>query len=60
MSSTFEKPPVESYEAKEKRTRALNASQIRRARVTGIVMLLLAAVVVVLILVLLGHVPRGF
>ncbi len=48
MSATFEKPPVESYERGEKRTKGLNRSQIRRARISGIVMLLLAAAVAVL------------
>lgn len=50
MSSTFEKPAVESYAATGRRTKALNASQIKRARVTGIVMLMMAAAVVVLFL----------
>ena len=45
--STFEKAPVESYELKGKRTRALTKSQIKRARISGIVMLLLSAFVVV-------------
>jgi simple sugar transport system permease protein len=45
VSATFEKPSVEPYEAKEKNVRELNRSQIRRARISGIVMLLLAVVV---------------
>lgn len=48
MSATFEKPPAEAYTAERRRTKELNRSQIKRARVTGIVMLLLAAAVVVL------------
>jgi simple sugar transport system permease protein len=48
VSATFERPPVEPYAAPEPRTRELNRSQIKRARITGIVMLLLAAAVVVL------------
>lgn len=47
MSATFERPPAESYTAPQRRTRELNRSQIKRARITGVVMLLLAAVVVV-------------
>lgn len=45
--STFEKAPVESYELTGKRTRSLTKSQIKRARISGIVMLLLSAFVVV-------------
>lgn len=45
--STFEKAPVEPYEATGKRTRELTKSQIKRARISGIVMLLLSAFVVV-------------
>lgn len=48
MSATFDQPPVEAYEETGKRTKALNSSQIRRAQVTGVVMLLLAAAVAVL------------
>ena len=48
MSATFETPPTESYEKAEPRTKELTRSQIKRARVTGVVMLLLAAAVVVL------------
>jgi general nucleoside transport system permease protein len=43
--STFEKAPVESYELTGKRTRALTKSQIKRARISGIVMLVLSAFV---------------
>lgn len=50
MTATFERPPVESYAATGKRAKALNASRIKRARVTGIVMLIMAAAVVVLFL----------
>jgi simple sugar transport system permease protein len=45
--STFEKAPTESYELTGKRTRALTRSQIKRARISGIVMLVLSAFVVV-------------
>jgi len=48
VSATFETPPTESYEKAEPRTKELTRSQIKRARVTGVVMLLLAAAVVVL------------
>ena len=44
--STFEKAPAESYELTGKRTRELTKSQIKRARISGIVMLLLSAFVV--------------
>ena len=50
MSATFEQAPIESYEETGKRTKELNKQQIRRARVTGVVMLLLAAAVAVLFL----------
>lgn len=46
MSQTFEKPPTESYERTASRTRELSKSQIRRAQISGVVMLLLAAFVV--------------
>lgn len=45
--STFEKAPVESYELTGRRTRELTRAQIKRARISGIVMLLLSAFVVV-------------
>lgn len=45
--STFEKAPTESDELTAKRTRALTKSQIKRARISGIVMLVLSAFVVV-------------
>lgn len=45
--STFEKVPVESYELTGPRTRELTRAQIKRARISGIVMLLLSAFVVV-------------
>jgi simple sugar transport system permease protein len=45
--STFEKAPAESYELTGKRTRELTKSQIKRARISGIVMLVLSAFVVV-------------
>jgi len=50
VSSTFDKPPTESYERTGKRTKALNGSQIRRARITGVIMLALAAFVAFLFL----------
>jgi simple sugar transport system permease protein len=50
MSQTFERPPTESYELKSKQTRELSKSQIRRARISGIVMLLLAIFVVVVLI----------
>ena len=50
MSATFDKPPAESYDRSEPRTRELNRSQIKRARITGIIMLLLSAAVAVLFL----------
>lgn len=45
--STFEKAPVESYELTGRRTRELTRAQIKRARISGTVMLLLSAFVVV-------------
>ena len=50
MSQTFEKPPAESYELTATPKRELSKSQIRRARISGIVMLLLAAFVVVFLI----------
>ena len=50
MTATFERPPTESYAKTGRRTKALNASQIRRARVTGVIMLALAAFVAILFL----------
>jgi len=47
VSETFDTPQVEPYEAGAKREKALTRSQIKRARVTGIIMLLLSAFVVV-------------
>ena len=44
MSKADAPAPRESYAYGEKRTKALTKSQIRRARISGIVMLLLAAV----------------
>jgi simple sugar transport system permease protein len=44
-SSDFDKAPVESYELTAKRTKELTRSQIRRARISGIVLILLAGVV---------------
>lgn len=46
--STIERRPEEGYAASGKKTRELTRPQIRRARITGIVMLLLSAAVVVL------------
>ena len=48
MSATFETPPTESYAADAPRKKELTRSQVRRARITGVVMLLLAAAVAVL------------
>lgn len=45
MSANFEKPPVESYELTAKKTKELTRSQIRRARISGFVLIALAAVV---------------
>ncbi|MBK9738049.1 MAG: ABC transporter permease [Actinobacteria bacterium] len=47
MSETYEKPPTESYEVTGRRTKELTRGQIKKARITGIVMLLLSAFVVV-------------
>lgn len=46
--SAFEKAPAESYASTGTRTRSLTTSQVKRARISGIVMLLLSACVVVL------------
>ncbi len=45
MSTEFEKPPVESYELTAKKTKELTRNQIRRARISGFVLIALAAVV---------------
>lgn len=47
MSETYEQTPIEPYEASRRRTKALTRSQIKRARVIGVVMLLLAAFVAI-------------
>jgi simple sugar transport system permease protein len=47
MSASFETPPVEPYAAGARRVKELTQSQIRRARITGVIMLLLSAFVVV-------------
>jgi simple sugar transport system permease protein len=47
VSETYEKPPTESYEVTGRRTKELTRGQIKKARITGIVMLLLSAFVVV-------------
>jgi ABC-type uncharacterized transport system permease subunit len=48
VSATFERPPIESYESNQPHTRQLSKAQIRKARITGIVMLALSAAVVIL------------
>jgi general nucleoside transport system permease protein len=47
MSASFETPQVEPYAAGARRVKELTQSQIRRARITGVIMLLLSAFVVV-------------